>query len=539
MELQSNDRIEEKKLLIASLGCGLVHHYLFYAKSWGVSVPIFVLCFYLLFYATASGSAGRKKDPSSLLLLPIGLLALTYALYTNVLFAVLNALAIPFLVALHTTWATSPRSKVPLVLRMLEQVFVQTLLYLPRPIAVAFGWMSKGMKAGRSKTLVKVLLGLLLSAPLLAAVVWLLASADTMFDRTVARLPNLFEDIELGRSVFRALWVAAVTASLFAYIAGLRMPKSWATVTPASPYRSTTVYAVPPARVPSAEGGSPHDAQNATLSTAAAPAVPLEPPTAAAAPLRLDATVASTVLIVLNAVYLLFAVVQFSYFFGGGAAALPEGITYAAYARKGFAELVVVTLINFTVLIVSLYGVRRPGPRAWTFLRVLLALLVGCTGIMLSSAYMRLSMYEEAYGYTVTRLLVHAFMMFLLALFLLALVKLWREELPLLRYYAITAIAAYVLINYVGIDAMIAQNNIKRYESSGVIDAGYLGGLSLEAVPYLLDLREKHPELDAVEGVLQTFAYRVERNQGSASWTEFNVSKRRASQLLRSVKPVR
>ncbi|MGG2197024.1 DUF4153 domain-containing protein [Paenibacillus validus] len=530
MKLHSNERFNEKKLLLASLGCGVVHHYLFYDRSWGVSVPVFVLGFYLLFYTMAQGHIGRKKDPSLLLLLPVGLLALTYALYTNMLFAVLNALAIPFLVVLHTTWLTSRGGKAPIWVRMLEQVFVQTLLYAPRPFAVLFGWMSVRMKAGRSRTLMKVLLGLLLSVPLLAAVVGLLASADTMFDRSLARLPNLFEDVELGRTLFRALWIGAITVGVFAYVAGLLQPKLWSSARPASPYMPKT------ASVPSANVEWGVLASDGAVSQATAPS-------AAPSDLRLDPTVASTVLIALNAVYLLFAFVQFSYFFGGGggagAAALPEGVTYAFYARQGFAELVVVTLINLTVLITFLYGVRRPGPLAWTLLRTLLALLVGCTGIMLSSAYLRLSMYEEAYGYTVTRLLVHAFMIFLLVLFVLALVKLWREKLPLLRYYGITALAAYVLINYMGIDAMIAQNNIKRYENSGVIDVGYLGGLSFEAVPHLVDLRKNHPELDAVEGVLHNFTYRLERQEGSASWTEFNVSKRRASQMLQPVKPAR
>ncbi|SCW69740.1 protein of unknown function [Paenibacillus tianmuensis] len=507
MKTESAPVRSEGKLLLAALGCAVVHHYLFYVKTWGVSFPLFVLLFYVYYYWAVREKRELRLEPSLALAVPVLLLSFTYAVHSNMLLLILNALAVPLLIVAHTTWHMSEgRPKMPFFLRMLDQVFVQTLRYVPQPVVVAFRALSFKTKAGRSQELIKVLIGLIVSIPLLLAVIALLASADSVFDRTLAWLPELASGLELGRTLFRALWIVCIATGLFAYVRGLLQPKRW------------------PPRV-AKEDFAPGDEPPAITPAAAAV-------TPSAGVPRIDATVAATILVVLNAVYLLFAFVQFSYFFGGGAAELPEGITYASYARKGFAELVVVTLINLTVLTIMLYGVKRPGLAAWRFLRTLLAVLVGCTGIMLSSAYLRLSMYEQAYGYTEFRLLVHAFMLFLLVLFVLALVKLWRERLPLLRCYAAVTVTAYVIVNYIGVDAAVARGNIQRYEATGQIDTAYLSRLGYEVVPLLLELKRKHPEDIGVYEALESFRSRVKHGEPT-SWTEFNWSKWRAAKALK------
>lgn len=116
-------------------------------------------------------------------------------------------------------------------------------------------------------------------------------------------------------------------------------------------------------------------------------------------------------------------------------------------------------------------------------------------------------------------------------LFIIALLKLWKENLPLFQWYTAAVITAYVVLNYMNIDAMIACNNIQRYEDTGEIDAAYLGSLSYEAVPYLLELKRLHPEVQGVDDALERFRVRLEHRQPE-SWTEFNLSVRRAGKAL-------
>jgi hypothetical protein len=138
-----------------------------------------------------------------------------------------------------------------------------------------------------------------------------------------------------------------------------------------------------------------------------------------------DPLVAATVLVCVNAVYVLFAAIQFTYLFGAADGLLPAGTAYAEYARRGFAELVVVALINIGILLIGLHFIEQ-GSRLLERLRqAMLTLLMGCTLVMLISAYSRLSLYEEAYGYTLLRLLVHGFMVFLGVLMIVAVVRIW------------------------------------------------------------------------------------------------------------------
>ncbi|MDF2960537.1 MAG: hypothetical protein K0S39_2272 [Paenibacillus sp.] len=494
-------------LLLGALGCGCLHHMMFYGKSWGISHPIFLLVFYTYFYWAVKERSELRFEASLLMLLPIVLLSLTYAAFTNKLFAFLNAGVIPGLIMIHTTWILRKPSvrwyERELVIAVLEQIFIHMLSCIPKPVQITVKALSGKIKLSRSRQLWKILAGAAISLPLLLLVGSLLASADVMFDRMLSKLPELLQRFEIGTFLFRSGWIAVVSILVFAYIYGLLHPREAIR------------------RGVEGEGEGWDAAANPVYALQQQPRKPL----------RMDATITATILLIMNGVYILFAVVQFSYFFAGGASSLPEGVTYAEYTRRGFAELVTVTVINFTLLMVTLHGVDRSVPAMDHFLRVLLAMLIGCTGVMLFSAYFRLSMYEQAYGFTVTRVLVHAFMIFLLILFAIALGKVWKDRFGLMKPYLIVAISSYVLLNYIQIDSIIAANNIKRYETTGQIDTGYLGSLSFEAAPHLIRLQHKYPEVSGATEALESLKGRL-LSDGQSSWLSFNVSKWRAAKAL-------
>ncbi|MBP1153828.1 MULTISPECIES: DUF4153 domain-containing protein [unclassified Paenibacillus] len=118
-----------------------------------------------------------------------------------------------------------------------------------------------------------------------------------------------------------------------------------------------------------------------------------------------------------------------------------------------------------------------------------------------------------------------------LAVPLLVIVQTCKEILPLFQWYMFAAMTSYISLNYVNIDALIARNNIQRYEATGEIDAAYLGSLSYEAVPYLLELKRRHPEAQGVDDALEGFRASLQYRQ-SESWTEFNLSVWRARKAL-------
>jgi hypothetical protein len=185
-----------------------------------------------------------------------------------------------------------------------------------------------------------------------------------------------------------------------------------------------------------------------------------------------------------------FVAVQLAVLFGGAAHVLgPDGPSYAEYARGGFWQLLLVTLLTLTVAgVVARVAPRDARPdRLW--LRVLLGALCGLTLVIVASALVRMHTYQEAYGFTRLRLLVSLAELCLGLVFLLVLaagVRLRAAWLP--RAVAATAAAALLGLVALNPDRFIADRNIDRWAAGGGMDVGYLAGLSADAVPALMRL---------------------------------------------------
>jgi hypothetical protein len=495
-----------RMLLFACL-LGLISQYLFVGKAAGISVVLFVIGFYGVFFYTVRGRLGgfeKWKGQANigwLLLLPVGMLAVAYTLYANEFFRVLNALALPFLVIVQTMWIT--RNKVHnwrglhFFRNILSQAVAQPLRYILIPLSLLRSLMP-GLTEEKSNSpwsrLLKVLIGLLLAVPFLFIVVTLLASADSIFQSWLERIPNLFKGVSLEDWILRAVVAILISLYTFTYLWGLLFPNANGAETKPKPIEYQDSFP--------AEG------------------IQIE-----RVKISLDPIIAGSLLVSVNLVYALFAAIQFSYLFGAANGLLPEGTVYAEYARKGFAELVLAALINLGLLLVGLHWIRRSGTMAEMIRKLLLSVLVCCTVIMLVSAYSRLSLYESAYGFTLTRLLVHGFMLFLGVLLIITFLRIWWEHFSLLKAYLLTAVVAYVVMNYANLDDRIATNNIARYEQSGVIDIPYLGMLSTDAFPALLMLEVNHPELLSVKSHLEIMR---QQSRYEAKWPSWNLSKMRA-----------
>lgn len=146
-------------------------------------------------------------------------------------------------------------------------------------------------------------------------------------------------------------------------------------------------------------------------------------------------------------VYALFAAVQFVYLFGGHG--LPEGLTYSEYAREGFWQLIFVAAINFTVYAVCLARVEENKA-----LRALLLGLLLLTGVILASAFTRLSLYIGAYGLTLKRVLAFWLLCYLSLVLIMGVGRLYHAKVPLLRIAVIGFVAWYTVLNVVDLNAL-------------------------------------------------------------------------------------
>ncbi|MDB5052531.1 MAG: hypothetical protein JWM44_581 [Bacilli bacterium] len=486
-------------ILLFAFLCGLLNHYLFFGHALGISYPLFVGVFYAFIFWGLRGRIKRGIDFEFMLLIPIVLLSLTYFLFANLSLQLLNFIVIPVLIVMQTMrmghvkrhlWHT-----IPYIADVLTQIIPQSLRHVPKPFRIASGLIYHRTENGKDKTVVKVAIGLLIALPLLYMVVTLLSSADTVFQQQVSGWTDFFQHINFGLVIFRVIWIVIISVYLFGYSWGLLYP---------------------------------HEAGHAVGQLGDWEPAPRKK-------ISLDATIVLTVLAVINVVYMLFTVIQFSYFFAAGNGILPDGTNYAEYARKGFAELVVVTLINFSLLLCVLHGVRCENRRLGIALKVMLSFLVGSTVVMLISAYLRLSLYEEVYGYTYTRILVHAFMIFLGVLLMLSFIRVWYEaRSSLLKQFLVVSLMAYVILNYTNIDVLIAKNNLARYEQSGKIDLSYLQGLSDDAIPELAYFNQGAVHKPAGMSAM-LLGKRADLAREDQAWQAFNLAKERGMKALRNI----
>ncbi len=243
----------------------------------------------------------------------------------------------------------------------------------------------------------------------------------------------------------------------------------------------------------------------------------------------LGMTETSIALISLNILFALFLAVQFRYFFAGSANVSIDGFTYAEYARRGFFELVAVALIA-SVLYFSLASFTKRGTQAKKrAFSVMAGLLLAQVGVMLISAFQRLRLYEQAYGFTSLRLAAHVFMVFvgllLLALILMELTNSFRR----LGLVLVLGVLAFALV-MVGLneDSLIAQQNLERAVQGEKLDAAYLvHGLSNDAVPTLfryMDDPDIDPELqEKLQLVMACRFANFEDNYGKATWQSISI----------------
>lgn len=217
-----------------------------------------------------------------------------------------------------------------------------------------------------------------------------------------------------------------------------------------------------------------------------------EDPVAGAA--RQSSQMLRIILIVLlsgvNLLYLAFAAVQAAYLTGAFARVLPAGLTYAEYARSGFFELAFVGLLNLALLLPAVRASRQPG-RTGRVIRAECLLLLAGSAVQLASALFRMRMYTLAFGLTRLRFFVFAFLLLTAVLLAILLLRVFRARLPLFKSLSLAVVVALLLLNLSLSDAWIARHNVRRHQAGATeqaLDTAYFRLLSLDAVPAMLEL---------------------------------------------------
>lgn len=472
--------------ILFSLLIGVISDRLFFDKSLGISYFIFIGLCISFFIWSVRDRITFEKSFGWFLLIPIAMLSLSFAVYTNAIFNLFNFLAVPILMIASSILIMNPNlkwDKTSFIIELLRKGIANVVGNIIKPLIILKASIkferAIQMKEGKKQ----ILIGILVSVPLLLILILLLSSADMVFGYYLANLTKIFDNIKTQEFIPHIIIILVISFYLFGYVWSFKN-----------------------------EEKAINDNFNATAES-------------------WEVVTIITVLVILNILYLIFTIVQFSYLYGGNNIALPAGFTYAEYARKGFFELATVTFINFIIVLSCLKYIKKDNKRLLNIAHLLLTILVAFTLNMLFSANFKLTLYETAFGYTFLRVSVHLFMLLLFILCLVVALGIWYRKFPIMKSIIVITIIMYTTINYLNIDGFIARKNIERYNKTGKLDAVYLTILSYEAVPYLIELQNKGDN-ETKKIINENLSYRKKTLKNEKSWTEFNFSKNKIRKLL-------
>jgi hypothetical protein len=197
-----------------------------------------------------------------------------------------------------------------------------------------------------------------------------------------------------------------------------------------------------------------------------------------------DTSIAVTAMTLLSLVYILFCGIQIVYLFSNGLFILPEGFTFADYARRGFFELLAVTIINIVLILLcdALFQNSK-------VLRIILTGITVCTYIMIASATYRMLLYIGAYQLTFLRLFV--LLVLFMDAFVLAgvIITVYRKSFPLFPYCVAVISVCYIAFSLAKPDYYIASYLSEHKEQLNAEDAVFLTQeVSPDAAPIVLPL---------------------------------------------------
>jgi hypothetical protein len=193
----------------------------------------------------------------------------------------------------------------------------------------------------------------------------------------------------------------------------------------------------------------------------------------------------------------------------------------APNARQGFAQLVFAAMLLF-ILLLGLEKANFEKKQRMHFLTVSGGLIMS-TYVILASAITRLIRYEQVFGFTLTRFLVHAFIILLAVWLGLLFFKMFKQvkNTDFAAILMASAVVFVLTLNVSNPDAIIARQNLNNTYPVET-DYDYIRSLSTDSFTEFDEATlQSHPEL-------QDRACNFASNYSTNSWLDWNNSEQYA-----------
>ena len=264
-------------------------------------------------------------------------------------------------------------------------------------------------------------------------------------------------------------------------------------------------------------------------------------------PRGIDPMVTAGFLGVLSLCYLLYVYSQLGYFFSAFGGSIPDTVkTAASYARRGFFELCIISLINFAAIAVALFKTRAEGAyRVCKWFSLFISLF---SIMLIGTALSKMLLYIKLYGLTVRRMLPSVFMLLLILAFVLLIRRIFKGSFNYMRIFATACAVTLAVMNFVDISALSADYNAEMYlntDAAWHIDSpgiDYLRSLGDAGVPALVRIASEAED----ESVRRAAASSVERiyndlvlfdesegEKAVRNWRDVNITTYRADKAFK------
>ncbi|MCT4595336.1 MAG: DUF4173 domain-containing protein [Anaeromicrobium sp.] len=481
---------ERLKIIFIGIIMGVIFNYFFVDRLLGISVVMYVCIFLSLTIWTIRKEEYRVNKFSWVLLLSIILLCLSFGIYNNEVLNYINMVLIPLLIVSYLCIISYEEMNIlnfNFLKNILKKITVGSVTNSYEFTDWTIEHSKEISKKSKNNTIYRgILKGILISCPLLIIIIKLLSSADMVFAYYTS---DIYEGvINMNRNIFfiRTLVFLLVSLYTIGFIANFKYE-----------YKENINKKI----------------INIKL---------WEPITLL------------TIIFFISIVYGLFTSIQFSYLYGGVKNVLPGGLSHASYARRGFFELIFVTLINFVILMLFMKFSKKDNEKLNKLMDLSYSVLVVFTCNMLVSAAYKMALYEERFGYTRLRLFVESFMALLGLVLVILLLSIWIKKIPLCKSVAVCTLIVYISLNFMNVDKIIAKKNIERYDKDYGIDMGYMASLSCDATEEI-EVLLKSQSILVVDGAKKCLKIIDNKTHKGSYWYEYNYYKNKLEKVMKNI----
>lgn len=419
-----------KKILYSSLFLSILQSILFWHKSPGISVVLFIVPTILVILYNLKEKEMINNRKGILWAIPIILLSLTYFIFNNSFFQILN---IPVIFTLIIIMCISITEE-----KILKNRFIRNIVGKAfKPFGVIFEFISdfemddflekrKEIKNEKVEFIKKLGKSILISIPVIIIIIILLSSADSVFGNLFKDISEVISKTFSSEKISDIIWRIVCIVISFIYIIAFIIIFTRKKCT------------------------EPQEHKNSKK-------------------INLSNFTINTLLICLNIIYFVFSIIQFKYLFTN--AGKVDNFDYATYARTGFFQLMFVSFINLGLIKIS------KNTKNEKLNRILKMLLIIFTVIIVISAMFRMHLYEQEYGYTYLRLFVYFILTTEILILIPILMEICGRKLDVFKISLEIIVTMYLILNFINIDYIIARNNIDRYlldPENNTLDSYYI-----------------------------------------------------------------